>query len=88
MNTTKHATIIDVRSPGEFAGRHIPGAINIPLDEVARNVNEIKKMPKPIVVYCRSGYRSGMAVAMLKQLGITEVANGGGMANMLQAQIA
>ena len=81
----KNATIVDVRTPDEFAGQHIPGAINIPLDEVAQRINELKELPKPIIAYCRSGNRSGMAVAILKQNGIAEAVNGGGIDEMLQA---
>ena len=77
-------TVVDVRSPQEFAGEHFPGAINIPLDEVQLKVNDFKEMPKPIIAYCRSGNRSGMAVTMLKQAGITDAVNGGGLDDLLQ----
>ena len=77
-------TVVDVRSPQEFAGEHFPGAINIPLDQVPQKVDEIKEMPKPIIAYCRSGNRSGMAVTMLKQAGITDAVNGGGLDDLLQ----
>ena len=77
-------TVVDVRSPQEFAGEHFPGAINIPFDQVPQKVDEIKEMPKPIVAYCRSGNRSGMAVSMLKQAGITDAVNGGGLDDLLQ----
>ena len=77
-------TVVDVRSPQEFAGEHFPGAINIPLDQVPQKVDEIKEMPKPIIAYCRSGNRSGMAVSMLKQAGITDAVNGGGLDDLLQ----
>jgi len=79
----KTATIIDVRSPMEFESEHFPGAQNIPLEEVNLKINEIGAMPKPIVVYCRSGNRSGMAKTMLNQQGINEVYNGGGVYDML-----
>jgi phage shock protein E len=86
MNNQKdRPTIIDVRTSAEFAGQHVPGAINIPLDEVAQRINELKELPKPIIAYCRSGNRSGMAVAILKQNGIAEAVNGGGIDEMLQA---
>ena len=88
MNINKNATIIDVRSPGEFAGKHFPGAINIPLEEIAGRITELKELPKPIVLYCRSGNRSGMAVSILKQSGIAEAENAGGLGDMLQAKIA
>jgi phage shock protein E len=85
INTIKNktATIIDVRSPMEFESEHFPGAQNIPLEEVAFKVSEISAMPKPIVVYCRSGNRSGMAAGILGQHGVNEVYNGGGLFDML-----
>lgn len=79
----KTATVIDVRSPMEFESEHFPGALNVPLEEVAFKVTEISSMPKPIVVYCRSGNRSGMAKTLLNQQGLTEVYNGGGVYEML-----
>ncbi len=85
MNIHSNATIVDVRTPGEFAGQHVQDAINIPLDEITNRINEFKELPKPIVAYCRSGNRSGMAVAILKQNGIAEAVNGGGIDDMLQA---
>jgi phage shock protein E len=77
-------TVVDVRSPQEFAGEHFPGAINIPLEQVQEKVIDFKEMPKPIIAYCRSGNRSGMAVSMLKQAGITDAVNGGGLEDILQ----
>lgn len=77
-------TVVDVRSPQEFAGEHFPGAINISLEQVAQKVNEFKEMPTPIITYCRSGNRSGVAVSMLKQAGIADVINGGGLDDLLQ----
>ncbi len=82
--TYKNATIVDVRTPEEFAGERFPNAINIPLDQVAQRINEFKEMPKPIVAYCRSGNRSGMAVSILKQNGINDAINGGGLDDLKQ----
>ena len=87
MNINRNASIVDVRTPAEFAGQHFPGAINIPLGEVANKINEIKALQKPVVAYCRSGRRSAIATAILKQSGLTEVLNGGGLDDMLQAKI-
>ena len=81
---SEQASIVDVRTPSEFAQKHVPGAVNIPLDQVAQRLDEFKNMPKPIVAYCRSGNRSGMAVSILKQNGITDVINGGGLEEMLR----
>lgn len=82
--TYKIATIVDVRTPEEFAGEHFPNAVNIPLDQVAQRINEFKEMPKPIVAYCRSGNRSGIAVSILKQNGINDAINGGGLDDLKQ----
>lgn len=73
------ASIVDVRTPGEYLDGHYPGAINIPLNELSERLGEFKEMKKPIVAYCRSGARSGMAVSLLKQNGLNEVYNGGGL---------
>jgi phage shock protein E len=79
----KTATVIDVRSPMEFESEHFPGAQNIPLEEVTFKLSEISAMPKPIVVYCRSGNRSGMAKTLLNQHGLADIYNGGGLYDML-----
>jgi phage shock protein E len=76
-------TVVDVRETGEFAGGHFEGAINIPLGIVPLRLDEFKAMNGPIVVYCRSGNRSGMAMSLLRQAGISEVYNGGGLNDML-----
>ena len=79
-----NTTIVDVRTPEEYAVEHIPSAINIPLDQVAQRINEFKEMPQPIIVYCRSGNRSGIAVSILKQNGIVDAVNGGGLNDLKQ----
>ncbi len=73
----KGAVIIDVRSPGEFAGGHIKGSKNIPLSEIGTKINEIKKQNKPVIACCASGMRSSQATSILKQNGIDAI-NGGG----------
>ncbi len=74
--------IVDVRSPWEFETEHVPGARNIPLEEVPGKLDEFRSLSKPLVFYCQSGNRSGMAVSILKQNGVTEVYNGGGLNDM------
>ena len=74
-----NASIVDVRTPGEFEEGHYPGAVNIPLNELPQRLDELMEMKKPIVAYCRSGARSGMAVSLLKQNGLHEVYNAGGL---------
>ncbi len=76
-------TVVDVRETSEFAGGHFDGAINIPLGIIPLRLDEFKAMRGPVVVYCRSGNRSGMAMQVLKQAGLSEVYNGGGLHDML-----
>ena len=70
------ATIIDVRSIMEFAGGSVPGAINIPLNEVSSRVEEFKTLEGPLVLCCMSGNRSGQACSFLSAQGI-QCYNGG-----------
>jgi phage shock protein E len=77
-------TFVDVRTPEEYAGGHVPGAINIPLDQIQNRLDEFKDLPRPVVAYCRSGARSDMATSMLKLAGIPEVINGGGISDVMQ----
>ena len=74
--------LVDVRSPWEYEMEHIPGAKNIPLEEIMYKVEEFKSFKSPVVLYCRSGTRSGMAVSILKQNGVADVYNGGGLGEM------
>ncbi|GAC1425767.1 MAG: hypothetical protein NVS1B13_14890 [Flavisolibacter sp.] len=78
------ASILDVRSEEEFSLEHYPGAINIPLNQLLEHIAEIKAMKQPIITYCRSGSRSGIATTMLKQHGIIEVYNGGALEDLLK----
>ena len=63
-------TIIDVRTPQEFVGGNVAGSMNIPLQEITERVEEIKKLPQPIVLCCASGMRSGSAASILKRNGV------------------
>jgi rhodanese-related sulfurtransferase len=82
MNTEnidiKEATIIDVRTPGEFMMGNVKGSINIPLDEVSSRVEEFKNIQGNVVLCCASGGRSGQATMFLQQNGLSNVYNGGG----------
>lgn len=77
-----NATIIDVRSEGEFAGGHVHGAVNIPLQTVPDEVEAIKAMQRPIVLCCASGNRSGQALMFLQAQGLEDLYNGGGWAQV------
>ncbi len=67
------ATLIDVRTPGEFAEGHLAGAVNIPVDALQTRLNEVGAKDKPVVVYCRSGKRSARAKGLLKEAGYLKV---------------
>ena len=75
----KGARLVDVRSPGEFAGGHIPGAVNIPVDQIDRRAGEIGPKEAGVVVYCASGMRSASAAGTLRKLGFSAVADLGAM---------
>jgi rhodanese-related sulfurtransferase len=64
--------LIDVRQPSEYASGHIPNVINIPLQTLTANLDKIPK-DRPVVLYCTSGYRTGMGVLTLQMLGYTNV---------------
>jgi len=70
------AVVIDVRSPQEFAGGHVAGSKNIPLQQVPNQVKQIEKLKKPVILCCASGMRSGQATSFLKNAGI-DCINGG-----------
>jgi phage shock protein E len=72
------AVIVDVRSPGEYAGGHIRGSVNIPLNDLQRQLKRLPDKQKPIITCCASGARSASASNILRSQGYTEVINGGG----------
>ena len=80
METEKNCIILDVRRADEFAEGHIPGAINVPNEEIG--TAEIAKLPNKsqlILVYCRSGRRSKEASEKLVKLGYTNIVEFGGI---------
>jgi len=76
MQAKKDASLLllDVRTPEEFAAGHIPGAVNIPYDQVAGHLSEIPKDDE-VVLYCRSGRRAGLAAEVLLANGYTKLAH-------------
>lgn len=70
------AVILDVRTTGEYAGGHIKGSVNIPVDQLKTKMASLKK-DKVIITCCASGMRSGAAKGVLKAAGFAEVHNGG-----------
>ncbi len=77
------AFLVDVRTAAEFSSGSVKGAVNIPLDRVASQLQKFAGK-KAIVVFCRSGNRSGQAKAILERSGIINVINGGSFGNMKQ----
>jgi phage shock protein E len=75
------AVILDVRSPAEFSGGHVKGAINIPLQQIEKAVSKFKK-EQVIITCCASGMRSGSAKSFLKSKGFNQVHNGGGWTSL------
>ncbi|MFN4121937.1 MAG: rhodanese-like domain-containing protein [Flavobacteriales bacterium] len=69
------AFLVDVRTPAEYQEGSAKGAVNIPLNELQNHLNEFKDKEQ-IVVFCRSGARSGQAKKILERNGITNVING------------
>lgn len=71
------APLLDVRTAEEFAAGHLPGAVNIPVDEVPARLSEVARLTaakgKDLVVYCRSGRRSAIAATALRAEGYTVV---------------
>jgi len=76
-------SLVDVRNQGEFQSGHLPGAIHIPLDEVPAKMKEIAALLPPIILYCHSGHRSGIAADYLQQHGVEQVFNGGGIFQLM-----
>jgi rhodanese-related sulfurtransferase len=65
--------VVDVRTPEEFQGGHVPGARNIPFDQIGSRVAEIGPPSTPVLLYCRSGRRSGIAAETLRAKGFTQI---------------
>jgi phage shock protein E len=82
LSFTAHAkdVVIDVRTPQEFAAGHIEGAINIEYTTIAQQIAKagVGKDDK-VVLYCRTGRRSGVALDTLKGMGFSKAENAGGL---------
>jgi rhodanese-related sulfurtransferase len=70
--------LVDVRTPEEFVGSHIAGAVNISLQSLPERLREIPR-DRPIVLYCRSGQRSANALRLLTQSGYQDLYDLGGI---------
>jgi phage shock protein E len=66
--------LIDVRAPSDFADGHIPGAINMPHENINDYLTELEgHKDKPIIIYCQSGTQAKLAMKFLKDLDFSEV---------------
>lgn len=82
-----NALLIDVRTPAEFDQGHLEGAANIPYDQLKARVAEFgEDRDRQIVLYCRTGRRSGIGEKTLGELGFTRVLNAGSYQSLLQTQ--
>lgn len=80
METESGYILLDVRTAEEFAGKHIPGAINIPNETIgSEEIPELPDKAQLILIYCRSGNRSKQASEKLAALGYTNVVEFGGI---------
>jgi phage shock protein E len=78
--------IIDVRTAEEFAVGHFPGAINIPHEDIIQGIQEYNVgKDQTVLLYCRSGNRSGQAEGRLQSAGFSGAKNVGGLNALLAA---
>ena len=69
-----HLFVLDVRTPQEYAEGHVPGAVNVPQDQLASRLAEVPK-DKDVVIYCRSGRRSVLAADVLAANGYSRLSH-------------
>lgn len=80
MMAEGNTVLVDVRTPAEYVGGHITGAVSLPLDTIASKAGRV--LPDKgagIILYCLSGARSGSAARMLARMGYQNVRNLGAM---------
>jgi len=80
IDTANVTSVIDVRTPEEFAAGHLTGALNIDIEgaDFSGAVSSLDKAGN-YVLYCRSGRRAGIALETMKSLGFSNVENAGGL---------
>jgi phage shock protein E len=79
----RRVVYVDVRRPDEFAAGHVVGAIHIPHTEMADRLHELEEYrDADVVLYCRTGRRSGIAEQILRQAGFDRLHNGGGLSDL------
>ncbi len=79
----KEAILIDVRSPAEYQSGHLGDAISLPLNQIEHRISEfVSDKSALIIVYCQSGLRALTAYKYLRELGYSNVENGGAMESL------
>lgn len=79
---------LDVRTAPEYAASHAPGAIHIPVGQVARRLDELQPhKDRRILVYCLSGHRAGAATRVLKDHGFEKAENAGSLGAIRRAGV-
>ena len=73
------AVLLDVRTRREYAAGHVPGSINLPLQELQGARALVSDLARPLYVYCHSGARSRQASDSLREMGYLSVKNIGGI---------
>lgn len=81
------ALALDVRTPTEFRGGHLPGALNVPHTELRRRLEEVRGAAagRPVRVHCQSGFRSYLAHRVLDHAGLDSAMLSGGMLTLRAA---
>jgi phage shock protein E len=82
-------TVIDVRTPAEYAEAHVVGALNIDVQsaDFTTRVEELDK-DEPYLIYCHSGRRSAIAADQMAEAGFTDIADAGGLTDLATAGAA
>lgn len=74
---------IDVRIPEQYQREHVQGAVNLPLKDIEKSINEyVPDKTATVYVYCNSGRQSGLAKETLMDMGYTQVFNAGGISRL------
>jgi phage shock protein E len=80
LSASAKNVVIDVRTPQEYAGGHIAGAINIDHSVIGQEISKADvAKDDTVILYCRSGHRAGIAQETLKKMGYQKVENYGGI---------
>jgi rhodanese-related sulfurtransferase len=74
LTSSAPPVVLDVRTEQEWRDKHIEGSLNIPFNQLQDRVQEVPR-DRPLIVHCQTGYRSSIAVSLLKLHGVQEVAD-------------